>query len=247
MTDAPPPGGPQMEEPKPARNWRSFGKEYVIVVMGVLTALAAQQGADWLQWQSEVGTARGALQAEIFENNGGFLTRRVAIAPCMERQLNEADAIIADLEAKRPPGKFTVFRPGSTTLIKDSEWQSQRSSQVLTHFPRAEMAMMGSYYALLQRFDPWLEAEGVAWQELSILQNPPAGMTTSDLIRLRVNLGMARRMEGLILGSAKRALNNSRLLGVAEAKPVPIRVKYFCNNLTPAEYQLWQKTVDDAR
>ena len=181
-----------------------------------------------------------------FDNNSRFFSRRVAIAPCMDRQISEAEAIITDLEDKRTPRKFTVFRPGSSTLINDSEWQSERASQVLTHFPRAELALMGRYYALLQNYNPWLATENAAWQELSILQKPPAGIATSDLIRLRVNLGMAQRMEFLILTNTRRELNVSRQLGLADAKPEPIRVKYFCSNLNPQEYQLWLKTLDDA-
>ena len=40
-----PPQEPPVEKPK--RNWRGFLKEYAVIVIGVLTALAAQQA--WLQ------------------------------------------------------------------------------------------------------------------------------------------------------------------------------------------------------
>ena len=231
-------------KPKPARNWRGWLKEYAIIVIGVLTALAAQQAVEWWQWRSEVGAARQTLHAEISANNRNFFGRRDAIAPCLDRQISQAETILAGLEAGHQPEKPTVLRPASNALISDSEWQSQRASQVLTHFPHAELAVMNRYYAPLPDIRVWIANEGMAWQELSILQNPPTGMTTSDLIRLRVNLGIAQRFGTLILSTSRRQLNLSKQLGVPEAKPEPLLVKYFCSGLTPEEYQLWLKLVE---
>ena len=115
MSDAS--GEPRIESPKKARNWRSFGKEYVIVVLGVATALAAQQAVDWLHWQSEVATARQAIFAEMLLNNTNLSARRIAYAPCLERQAVEAERILDDLEAKRPPGRFTYFLAGAHPVL----------------------------------------------------------------------------------------------------------------------------------
>src|SRR5579862_4230189 len=91
---------PQMEihkPPKPVRNWREFLGEIGVVVIGVCIALAAEQAVEWLHWQSEVTAARAALHTEIAANNAAFLTRRLAIAPCVERQAQEAGRILDDL------------------------------------------------------------------------------------------------------------------------------------------------------
>ena len=40
-----------IHKPKPWHGVREFLKEYVIIVVGVLTALAAEQGVEWLRWQ----------------------------------------------------------------------------------------------------------------------------------------------------------------------------------------------------
>ena len=51
MSDPAEPALPSQEPPveihKPPRNWRGFLKEYAVIVIGVLTALAAQQAAEW--------------------------------------------------------------------------------------------------------------------------------------------------------------------------------------------------------
>jgi hypothetical protein len=47
-----------IHKPKPWRGWREFLKEYAIIVVGVLTALAAEQGAEWHHWNHQVEVAR---------------------------------------------------------------------------------------------------------------------------------------------------------------------------------------------
>jgi hypothetical protein len=40
-----------IHKPKPWHGLREFLKEYVIIVVGVLTALAFEQGVEWLHWR----------------------------------------------------------------------------------------------------------------------------------------------------------------------------------------------------
>src|SRR3954466_15866791 len=99
------------ESHKPARGLRAFLKEYFVIVIGVLTALAAEQAAEWVHWRNEVAQARTALRAEIAPDSPAF-ARRIAYRPCMDRQIAEADAIIADLEAGRTPRPYTALHTG---------------------------------------------------------------------------------------------------------------------------------------
>jgi hypothetical protein len=54
-----------IHKPKPWHGVREFLKEYAIIVVGVLTALAAEQVVEWLHTQTEVREARAALHAEM--------------------------------------------------------------------------------------------------------------------------------------------------------------------------------------
>jgi hypothetical protein len=40
-----------IHKPKPWHGVREFLKEYVIIVVGVLTALSAEAGVEWLHWR----------------------------------------------------------------------------------------------------------------------------------------------------------------------------------------------------
>jgi hypothetical protein len=222
----PPPEAPATSH-KPVRKWRGFLKEYAVIVIGVLTALAAQQAAEWWHWQGEVEIAREALRAEMAATNR-FYAMRIGFAPCAEQQEREASASLGSLERRDKPAGFLVFHHGLGTLLSDSEWQSQRASQVLTHFPRAELALMNRYYAQFPLTVGWLQEEGAAWSELSILQNPPTGLSPDGIARLRGQLDRTHRLEFLIRLSAYRMLTLGDRLGVARPQVPRSRVKGFC-------------------
>jgi hypothetical protein len=120
----------EIHKPKPIHNLRDLIKEIGIIVIGVSIALAAEQAVEWAHWRGEVGTARQAINREIAANNVIY-ARRLAFAPCLERQAGEAQRILDDLEAKQPPDRFTTFHTDAHFLLNESEWQSERSAQSL--------------------------------------------------------------------------------------------------------------------
>jgi hypothetical protein len=184
---------------------------------------------EWLHWQGEVTVARTALRAEMADNNSRFYARRVAIAPCLNKMIDEAQGIIDGLETMGKIAPFTVFHLGQGTTLSDSEWQSERASQVLTHFPRAELALMNRYYALLPSIVAWIEAEQTAWAELSILQNPPARLEPSDSVRLRGQLDRTHRLNFLIVLNGTRMLKLSDQMGIVRSKLAEGPIKDFCD------------------
>ncbi len=121
----------EIHKPKPVHNWREFLKEVGIIVLGVCIALAAEQAVEWAHWRSEVSVARKALREEIASIDR-FYIRRSEFAPCVARQEQEAGTILDSLEGKGKAVPFAAFHHGSGTLLVDSEWQSERSAQVLT-------------------------------------------------------------------------------------------------------------------
>src|SRR6185312_3914550 len=172
-----------------------FVGEYAIIVLGVLTALAAEQSVEWLHWQTEVSAARKAITQEIQENNSRLFGRRIAVASCMDRQAKEVAEALDALEAGRKPEHFTSFHVVTGSLVSDSEWQSERAAQTPVHFPRDELALLSRYYGQMQVFSAWIEEELDTWKELSVLENPPQSIGASDILRMRIALGKARRLE----------------------------------------------------
>jgi len=88
--DAPSDGeGAQMEihKPKPVHGWREFLKEYGIIVLGVLTALALEQAVEWLHWRHMVQEHRVALRKEVEGIYTSMLTR-ADLQDCVDARLS---------------------------------------------------------------------------------------------------------------------------------------------------------------
>lgn len=230
---APPPPAHQespleIHKPHAAKSWKEFFIELGTITAGILIALGLEQLVEHVRWQYEVTEGRQAILAEIAANNDNLLGFRVAVAPCVDRQIHDIETTLAALErGEKPPG-IKAFRPPPAALIRDSEWQSERASQVLIHFPRDELALMSRYYGQLPDFRGFEAEEGAPWRELSILQVPSTAITASDLIRLKVNLEAAKSFERVIVVNARRQLRLSEQLGVSVSGIDPVRVRNYC-------------------
>jgi hypothetical protein len=242
---APPPAPeePPMEihKPKPVHNWREFLSEVGVVVLGICIALTGEQAIEWLHWRSEVQEARQAIHAEIAADAANPIGRHLAFQPCLDRQLQEAEAILADLEAHRPPGHFTSFHSGFGGPGVTAEWDAQRAAQTLAHFPPQEVAMMGSFYDLLSTLRGWNDQEAVSWADLAVLRNPPSGLAPGDLARLHGSIAFLRRTGSLIAINTLRVFKLTDALGIPRAPADQNMVHRFC---TTNEEEYLQGVMD---
>ena len=216
-------------KPKPVHNWREFLSEVGVVVLGIVIALSGEQAIEWLHWRGEVKEARKAIHAEIAADQANLIVRHVAFQSCLDRQLREAQAILAELEAQRPPGKFTSFHSGFGGPGSTAEWDAQRAAQTLAHFPPEEVAMLGSFYDFLSAFRGWTDQEEENWADLAVLRNPPAGLAPGDLARLHRNIAILGRVGSLITLNAARVFKLTDALGIPRPAANPDQVRRFCS------------------
>jgi hypothetical protein len=227
MTDAtdpvpPPPEGTEMEIHKPhaAKSLKEFFIELGTIVLGICIAISLEQFVEYLHWHHEVQVGRQALTEEIAVIDR-FYARRVLIAPCLDRRLDEHAARIRDLGAGRKltQQKASPAARAPGALLSDAEWQSERSSQTLTHFPRAELALMSRFYAQTTDMREWLFEEERSWSALDVMAEDPDHLGPADFAQLRVNLSTARTLEYLITLNAPRQLVLAAQLGIHPPPP----------------------------
>lgn len=205
-----------IHKPKPFHSWREFLKEYGIIVLGVLTALALEQAVEQLHWASEVQQARNSLHYEIAHNDRVSILRAES-APCVARRLDAIEAVLEKAASHQPVARVSDVRLPINYALGDSNWSAHRASQTITHFDDGEMDALGSYYLQLGNLVYFIHLEDDAWSDLSVLSGDPARLGSEDIAGLRRALQRARFYNHMIALLSKEELATSAKLGVRAA------------------------------
>ena len=247
MSDTPDPTTPATVEPTPPRSWRDFLKEYAIIVVGVLTALAAQQAVEWWHWRSEVAQAREAIATELTTNLVGAIYRMRGHA-CTEQRLNEL-ALVLDTAAKHgslpPLGHFGM--PWRQTF-PNGAWESVVASQTATHFPSRLMVDIASTYKMVSRIEEFSGREIEVWSVLYSMVGPGRVLDPASEAQLREALSKVRTdsriMHSLSIqlieafGKLSLSLDRENRNRIAVAQNRPLTDLFICQPVgsPPASY-----------
>ncbi|HEY1928541.1 MAG TPA: hypothetical protein VGG92_13825 [Caulobacteraceae bacterium] len=238
----------EIHKPKPWHGWREFLKEYGIIVLGVLTALAGEQTVEWLHWREVVAATREALNRELAFDQSVFQTR-VDQAPCMARRLSELETAFEQHAAGRPLLLKRAFGQPDTPHLRTSVWETAIADQSASHMPlEVKLRYAGAYETIY-----WLRErateERQAWTHLNQLDDQKV-MIDQDWAALHQwkahAQALAQKVDDAILpysdGGASHQLFLDRTAGLGvKAQPfklpggaqtrVQARVDSFCQPL----------------
>ena len=149
-----------LHKPKPWHGFREFLKEYVIIVVGVLTALAAEQGVEWLHWRQEVAETEDHLAAGIAPDLVNAV-ERVAIRPCLDARFEELATALQRSDpvwtgnvihdpGYRRNGVFPLVIGSPGRLWPHVAWDSALASGALTHMPRERVDLYADLYRMAE-------------------------------------------------------------------------------------------------
>ena len=215
----------------PIRNWREFLKEYGIIVLGVLTALAGEQVVEAVHHHYEAQELREALDQELtwdFEREKDSTD----LQPCVEQRLDEvvrwADALAA---GHRP--KLDGWFDGPSHLInRTSVWRSAAGG-TLDQIELDKRVAYALFYDHVEVNDGYRQQADQLWSDLAEFE--PA-RTLSPEQHLHV-LHDAREIRSLY---RKLALNYD-IARTQFAPPLGITIEH-----TPNQVRLG-KVMDKAR
>jgi len=129
----------EIHKPKPWHGLREFLNEYLIIVIGVLTALAAEQAVEALRVGSEVREARAAIHAEMRVDLRKLLLEQREYACYASRMA--AMAAWARGDAPRPkPGVGPLFEG-----LSSNAWETAKTGAV-PHMGLDERLALGDFY-----------------------------------------------------------------------------------------------------
>ncbi len=201
-----------IHKPKPWHGVREFLKEYVIIVVGVLTALGAEQVASWLHDRHLSAEARATVLAEI-NLDVTNLGRRLVIEPCVSRKLAEIDALLDTAEAG---GSFAPpQRTGLPTnrYVYTQRWEAATAggrTSLLTSDEQREFARV--YNAFRGAADAE-DRERLPWAHLHALQGRRR-LSPEMIYGLRMAAAEAEAFDAFVREDIGQAQYFARQLGV---------------------------------
>ena len=215
-----------IHKPKPWHGLREFLKEYVIIVVGVLTALAAEQAVELLHWRHLASQARADL-VENLEADLVNAAERTAIHPCATARIVE----LAD-HLRRPGVAWTGFPLNLAPVNPDTDlvlpevihtprrsythaaWDSALASGVLNHMPRDEVDGFARSYVQVANLITFQAEERRLAPELQGLAYDHT-LTAQEKVEALRAVAANDRLEQAVETSAVVLLQNGRRLGLA--------------------------------
>jgi hypothetical protein len=197
--------------PKPVHGWRAFAGEIVIIVIGVLIALGAEQVVGTIRGNAQVREFRGAVDDELAYDLGSY-KQRLILGPCVRARLAELDRVIASDRAGRPIRMHGLSHWPVSFSLRTSVWTG-RTGDVEARMPLRTRLAYASIYDDLINYDIHRVDERNAWQQLGEFDDARE-LSVDDLMRLRGIVSKLRWLDAIILANWPEEAERGTALGI---------------------------------
>ena len=178
---------------QPPHGWRALAWEVVVVVVGVLIALGAQQLAENLSWRDKVAVQREALDADIAAGIGSIALRQVW-QPCLDRRTEEIEQLLsARAQGRSIP---VVGHVGAPYRVWEhiNSYDGAVDDGSLAKMPFAVRRNYEDLVSNIRNVNRLHEQEFQVWLELQRLEHPDR-MTDADWSDVRGVMGEIRVLD----------------------------------------------------
>lgn len=212
-----------IHKPKPWHGWREFLKEYAIIVLGVLTAIGAEQVAEGLHWRERTHLAEEALREDLSASSAPAQSA-ILLAKCNDDVLDGLErALLAPGEDWRPP---FVVKDGATVrvfsapmfMLGSEAWRNVQADGAASHLPHRTQALYAIAYDRLAQLQAVNTETGPEISELNSLSIPRKIDPQSRTSYLRLLYRVRGHMR-VALRRAEQLIDASKALGVEIADP----------------------------
>lgn len=131
---------------------RDFGREYAIIVLGVLTALFAQQAVQSLDWKQKVTAALGDMDQELSNGDGPQAYVRLAIYQCLSDRLHALRPLIESgdrLAVRQAIARIDLPLRTYNSFAREAA----NSADIAAHMPAGKMFEYRIVYSLMPELD----------------------------------------------------------------------------------------------
>ncbi len=216
---------------KIGRGGRSFLREVMIIILGVLVALALEQLASNWRDRQRMDDIRASMDEELADF-ADVLRIRLLASPCAVAKLDAIDAVLGRSGASGP--WRNVGRPPFFYSSRGA-WNSDASDLMSRHLGPGTFRSYGEVYQGMEHFAALMQQEQDFWIALQTLERqdePIAGERRWRLVEATVGARNANLLQTAI---AEQTLARIRELGVQPNNAVPVaelRARPICQRLT---------------
>ena len=139
----------EIHKPKPWHGWREFLKEYVIIVVGVLTALAGEQVAESFHTRHVIAEAEAAMRAELVGDDLPQAYVRVVVAPCLASDLRRLRQAVGDRAPAETFGPLAAAYDPPKRTWDMSAWTSTLSGAASSRMNSDHLLAWSQDYVLV--------------------------------------------------------------------------------------------------
>ena len=207
-----------IHKPKPWHGAREFLKEYLIIVIGVLTALGAEAVVATVHENRLSGEARESVRAEI-NLDLASLKQFDQLQPCVVARFAEIDAALAAADEGRPfPMLAYIGRPRMPSAYTQ-RWEAATTGGRTSLLSTDEQRDFARVYSRLFEVNIREREELAAWGRLKALEGVkhPSAET---LALARQALSEARSMHYSVRASAVSARGFAGRIGIKGDVPI---------------------------
>lgn len=121
----------EIHKPRPVHGWKEFLTEIVVIVIGVLIALTAEQIVENLRWAERIRETKEHLRAELHLIAVDALAQQ-SVVPCDRVMVHTLERALADSDADwRPPYVETTKYPDVPFDSPSGRWEMPDGKSVL--------------------------------------------------------------------------------------------------------------------
>jgi len=212
--------------------WRVVLTDFVIVVLGVGVAMAAQQAVEKMHDNGRAAEARAGVRQEIARNLAN-MNLREATETCMSARLDEVQGLIAASAAGRLPQEtLWIGHPIEPSPV-DGKYKMATESGAASLFDDKEQSAYAELYGHFAEYSQRLQEEARAWADLRTLETHPPSSATLDW-QLRSAMQQARMERYYITFLRQLALRQAADLSVSAGEQEKLKMPPVCAPLHTA-------------
>lgn len=203
----------EIHKPKLVKNWRELFKEWGIIVLGVLTALLAEQAVQSIDWNHKVDAAVADMDNELSVGDGPQAYVRLAIDRCVTTHLDAIrDAVERGDRAQSRKLIDGLWLPRRTYDYLARE--AATASDVASHMPPDRMLQYRIAYEVVPNMNGLAENELSDVGRLNALPRTGGTIETSEKLVTIDAVEALRANNDEMTREARFLLNRLKIIGV---------------------------------